>query len=83
MPRRNLHYREWKVVHSTKPRPKPFLSNTEETELSNCLSDVASRKQARDMTEAVLQDKGWLTTKKKLKDGWWMVRQEAASLISV
>ena len=54
VPRQTLRDRvNGRVVHGTKPGPKPFLSNTEENELSNFLLDVAragygkSRKQVK------------------------------------
>ena len=78
-----------KVVHGTKPGPKPLLSKAEETELSNFLLDVAkagygkSRKQVKNLAEAVARDKGRLTTTKKLTDGWFrrfMARQPHLSM---
>ena len=42
MPRQTLGDRvSGKVVHGTKPGPKPFLTSVEENELSNFLVDVA------------------------------------------
>ena len=90
VPRQTLRDRvNGKVVHGTKPGPKPFLSSTEENELSNFLLDVAkagygkSRKQVKDLAEAVARDKGRLTTSKKLSDGWFrrfMERQPHLSM---
>ena len=78
VPRQTLRDRvNGKVVHGTNPGPKPFLSSAEEKELSNFLLDVAkagygkSRKQVRNLAEAVAYDKGWLTADKKLSDGWF------------
>ena len=78
-----------RFVHGTKPGPKPLLSKAEETELSNFLLDVAkagygkSRKQVKNLAEAVARDKGRLTTTKKLTDGWFrrfMARQPHLSM---
>ena len=90
VPRQTLHDRiNWKVVHGTNPGPKPFLSSAEEKELPNFLLDVAkagygkSRKQVRNLAEAVAHDKGRLTTDKKLSDGWFrrfMARQPHLSM---
>ena len=90
VPRQTLSDRvSGKVVHGTKPGPNPLLSKAEETELSNFLLDVAkagygkSRKQVKNLAEAVARDKGQLTTTKKLTDGWFrrfMARQPHLSM---
>ena len=78
-----------KVVHGTKPGPKPLLPNAEGTKLSKFPLDVAkagygkSRKQMKAIAESVAHDKGRLTTDKKLTDGWFqrfMARQPHLSL---
>jgi hypothetical protein len=85
-----IGFNNGKVVHGTKPGPKPFLSSAQEKELSNFLLDVAkagygkSRKQVRNLAEAVAHDKGRLATDKKLiSDGWFrrfMARQPHLSM---
>ena len=63
IPRQTLNDRvSGRVVHGTKPGPRPYLSSQEEKELSNF--DVAkagygkSRRQIKGLAEAVVRDKG-------------------------
>ena len=59
-----------RVVHGSKPGPNPYLSQTEEKELSSFLVDVAkagygkSRKQVKRIAESVACEKGSLETRK-------------------
>ena len=78
MPQQTLGDRvSCKVVHGTKPGPKPFLTSVEEKELSNFLVDVAkagygkTRKQIMGLAESVAQDKGRMMGQKKISDGWF------------
>ena len=90
VPRQILRNRiNGKVVHGTKPGPKPLLSNAEETELSKFLLDVVkagygkSRKQVKAIAESVARGKGRLTADKELTDGWFrrfMLRKPHLSL---
>ena len=65
-----------RVVHGTKPGPKPYLSSVEETELANFLVDFAkagygkSRSQIKGLSERVALDKAVLKGK-KISDGWF------------
>ena len=55
-----------KVVHGTKPGPKPYLEPIEESELTNFLVDTAkagfgkTRKEIKGLVEKVARDKGVL-----------------------
>lgn len=89
VPRQTLQDRiSGRVVHGTKPGPKPYLTSVEEKELSNFLVDVSkagygkTRKQIKGLVESVVRDKG-LTRVKKISDGWFrrfMQRQSQLSL---
>ncbi len=77
-----------KVVQGTNPGPKPYLSQTEEKELSNFLIDVAktgygkTRKQVKTIVETVARDKGVLKAR-RVSDGWrrrFLERQPILSL---
>lgn len=77
MPRQTLRDRvSGRVTHGTKPGPKPYLSSVEEHKLGNFLVDVAkagygkSRKQIKELAEAVVHDKAVLKGK-KISDGWF------------
>ena len=65
-----------RVIHGTKPGPKPYLSSAEEKELTHFLVDVSkagygkSRAQVKRLAEAVARDKGKLKGK-KISDGWY------------
>ena len=90
VPRQTLGDRvSGKVVHGTKPGPKPSLTSVEENQLSNFLVDVAkagygkTRKQIMGLAESVARDKGRMTGQKKISDGWFrrfMTRQPQLSL---
>lgn len=76
VPRQTLRDRvSGRVTHGTKPGPKPYLSSVEEHEPGNSLVDVAkagygkSRKQIKELAEAVAHDKAVL----KGKNTRWMV----------
>ena len=77
VPRQTLRDRvSGKVLHGTKPGPKPYLSPVEEKELANYLVEVAkagygkSRSQIKGLAEAVAREKATLR-KKKISDGWF------------
>ena len=88
IPRQTLNDRvSGRVVHGTKPGPRPYLTSQEEKELSNFLVDVAkagygkSRRQIKGLSEAVVRDKG--KNIQKVTDGWFrrfMERQPKLSL---
>lgn len=65
-----------KVVHGTKPGPKPYLTSSEESELSDFIVDVAkagygkTRRQIKAIVEGVARVKGVLKAK-RFSDGWW------------
>ena len=90
VPRSTLHDRiSGKVKHGTKPGPKPYLSNAEETELSNFLVDVAkagygkSRKQVIAIAESVAKDKGVLKKEKRISEGWYRRFMERQSYLAL
>ena len=77
VPRTTLHDRiSGRVVHGTKPGPRPYLAAAEEKELSLFLVDTAkagygkSRKEVKGLVEKVARDKGVLK-KSKVTDGWF------------
>ena len=77
VPRQTLRDRvSGKVLHGTKPGPKPYLSPVEEKELANYLVEVAkagygkSRSQIKGLAEAVAREKATLR-KQKISDGWF------------
>ena len=62
-----------RVVHGTKPGPKPYLDRNEEKELAEFLQRCSSVKTRRDVlsiTEAYVGHKG-IMRKQKISDGWW------------
>ena len=65
-----------RVVHGTKPGPKPYLSSSEETELSHFLktcTDIGygkTRKDVMSIAQSVAADKGVLKSH-KITEGWW------------
>ena len=76
------------VKHGTNPGPKPYLTNTEETELASFLVDVAkagygkSRGEIKQIAENVAREKKVLK-RTKISDGWYrrfMERQSDLSL---
>ena len=89
VPRQTLRDRvSGRVIHGTKPGPKPYLSSVEETELAHFLVDVAkagygkSRSQIKGIAERVAADKAVLK-QKKISDGWFrrfMERQPCLTL---
>ena len=77
VPRQTLRDRvSGKVIHCTKPGPKPYLSPVEEKELANYLVEVAkagygkSRSQIKGLAEAIARKKETLR-KTKILDGWF------------
>ena len=86
VPRQTLGDRvSGKVVHGTKPGPKPSLTSVEENQLSNFLVDVAkagygkTRKQIMGLAESVARDRGRMTGQKKISDGWFKEIHDTAA----
>ena len=77
-----------KVVHGTKPGPKPYLEPIEENELSNFLVDTAkagfgkTRKEIKALIEKVAREKGVLK-KQKVSDGWFRRFKERQPQLSL
>ena len=65
-----------RVVHGSKPGPKPYLTGSEEIELSNFIKESAkvgygrTRKDIMIIAEHVVKDKGTLG-KEQISQGWW------------
>ena len=65
-----------RVIHATKPGPRPYLSSTEETELSSFLkscSDIGygrTRTDVMGIARSVAAEKGVLKGE-KVTQGWW------------
>ena len=65
-----------KVVHGTKPGPKPYLNSTEEKELGTFLKECAgigygkTRRDVMHIAESVTKEKGVLKKAHKTH-GWW------------
>lgn len=65
-----------RVVHGTKPGPKPYLDRNEEKELAEFLQRCSSmgygktRRDVLSITEACVSHKGTMR-KQKISDGWW------------
>ena len=77
-----------RVIHGSKPGPKPYLSSSEELELSSFIKESAkvgygkTRKDVMIIAERVAKDKGTLR-KERISQGWWnrfMERQKDLSL---
>ena len=89
VPRTTLQDRHvGRVVHGTNPGPQPYLSEAEEVELRDFAIVVGqmgfgkTRRQIKDIAEAVARDKGILK-KEKISDGWlrrFLERQPTLSL---
>ena len=64
-----------RVVHGTKPGPRPYLSSNEEATLSSHLVQASklgygkTRRQVKLIVEIVAKEKGLL--KGRITDGWW------------
>ena len=90
--RQTLHDRiSGRVVHGTKPGPKPYLTKEEESEFADFLVDIAkagygkSRQQVKTIAENVAHDKGVLGTDDNISNGWYyrfMERQSDLTLRS-
>ena len=65
-----------RVVHGTKPGPRPYLDTAEESELVDYLFESAkagygkTRQQVKGIAEKVANSKGVLKSK-HISDGWW------------
>ena len=65
-----------RVVHGTKPGPRPYLSTTEEAELSSFLKSCSNMGYGRTRTDvmgiarSVAAEKGILK-RSKVTQGWW------------
>lgn len=77
VPRSTLQDRvKGRVVHGTKPGPRPYLDSKEEGELCNFLVDVSevgygkTKKEVKLLVENVAREKGVLK-KDKVTDGWY------------
>lgn len=77
IPKTTLHNRiSGRVIHGTKPGPKPYLQADEEVVLVDHLISAAkvgygkTRKQVNMMVEAIAKEKGVLR-KDKISNGWW------------
>ena len=89
VPRTTLHDSiSGRVIHGTKPGPRPYLAAAEEKELSLFLVDVAKagygkfQKEVKGLVEKVARDKGVLK-ESKVTDGWskrFLERQPTLSL---
>ena len=77
-----------RVVHGTKPGPKPYLTANEETSLSNHLIEAAqagygkTRKQVKSIVESVAREKGILRAR-RISDGWWRRFRERQPTLSL
>ena len=77
-----------KVVHGTKPGPRPYLEPIEENELSNFLVDTAkagfgkTRKEVKALVTKVAREKGVLK-KEKVTDGWFRRFKERQPQLSL
>lgn len=66
-----------RVVHGTKPGPRPYLNKEEENELADYLVQSAqmgygkTRRQVKCLVEKVAEEKGTLKDNGKESDGWW------------
>ena len=64
------------VIHGTKPGPKPYLTGSEELELSSFIKESAkigygkTRRDVMIIAERVAKDKGILR-KERISQGWW------------
>ena len=89
VPRSTLNDRvSGRVVHGTKPGPRPYLSPHEESNLSEFLQAVGqvgypkTRREVKGIAESVAREKGVLK-KSRISDGWFrkfMERQPQLSL---
>ena len=77
-----------RVTHGSKPGPKPYLTGSEELELSSFIKESAkvgygkTRRDVMIIAERVAKDKGILR-KQRISQGWWnrfMERQKDLSL---
>ena len=65
-----------RVVHGTKPGPKPYLRHSEERELVDHLTKLSdlwmgkTRREVLHIAENVAADKGFLR-KERISGGWW------------
>ena len=77
-----------RVIHGSKPGPKPYLSSSDELEMSSFIKESTrvgygkTRKDVMIIAERVAKDKGTLR-KERISQGWWnrfMERQKDLSL---
>ena len=77
-----------RVLHGVKPGPKPYLTSSEENELCDFLCEMGkigygkTRKQVKDIAEAVAREKGTLRNN-KISDGWFRRFLERNPMLSL